>query len=253
MSVKKSNVQPLVVVPDSTPKSDIASEHGGICQKCYGTGLEFVEDRGVRKCSCVSRDGHSKLLDAARVPRRYEKCHFHSFNVLNKTHERALGYASKLSMDYPAVEQGLLLMGPVGVGKTHLAVSVLKGLVERGFTCMFYEFGGLLKEIQNSYNPISQTSEYGVLLPILSSDILVLDEIGATKPTDWVRDTLAYIINSRYNEKKLTIFTTNYLDNPANQHEETLEDRIGVRLRSRLFEMAKTITIDGNDYRKSLA
>ena len=112
-------------------------------------------------------------------------------------------------MEYPAIDQGLILMGTVGVGKTHLAVSILKGLTERGFNCLFYEFGTLLKEIQDSYNPATKTSELGVLAPVLNAEILVLDELGASKPTDWVRDTMAHIINSRYNDQKLTIFTTN--------------------------------------------
>jgi DNA replication protein DnaC len=145
----------------------------------------------------------------------------------------------------------LLLSGPVGVGKTHLAVSIIKGLTERGFSCLFYEFGSLLKEIQDSYNARTQTSELSVLAPILRSKILVLDELGASKPTDWVRDTMAHIINTRYNEKKHTIFTTNYSDERRG-NEETLEDRIGVRLRSRLFEMCKTVEITGEDHRRTV-
>jgi DNA replication protein DnaC len=138
----------------------------------------------------------------------------------------------------------------VGVGKTHLAVSILKGLSERGFNCLFYEFGTLLKEIQDSYNPSTKTSELGVLAPVLNTEVLVLDELGASKPTDWVRDTMAHIINTRYNDKKVTIFTTNYSDDRPSEREETLEDRIGVRLRSRLFEMCKLIEIKGRDYRR---
>jgi DNA replication protein DnaC len=153
-------------------------------------------------------------------------------------------------MEYPAVDQGLILMGTVGVGKTHLAVSILKGLTERGFTCLFYEFGTLLKEIQDSYNVNTKASELGVLAPVLNAEILVLDELGASKPTDWVRDTMAHIINSRYNDRKLTIFTTNYLDERKKEKEETLEDRIGVRLRSRLFEMCRTVEMSGQDFRR---
>ena len=142
-------------------------------------------------------------------------------------------------------------MGTVGVGKTHLAVSILKGLTERGFSCLFYEFGALLKEIQGSYNTVSQTSELKVLAPVFDAEVLVLDEIGASKPTDWVRDTMAHIINTRYNDKKLTIFTTNYLDERKTDRDETLEDRIGVRLRSRLFEMSKTVVLSGEDFRRT--
>mgnify|MGYP001157449673 FL=1 len=141
-------------------------------------------------------------------------------------------------------------MGTVGVGKTHLAVSILKGLTERGFSCLFYEFGALLKEIQDSYNPSTFSSELSVLAPVLNAEVLVLDELGASKPTDWVRDTLGHIINTRYNDKKLTVFTTNYLDIRPNDREETLEDRIGVRTRSRLFEMCKSVEISGPDYRR---
>jgi DNA replication protein DnaC len=154
-------------------------------------------------------------------------------------------------MEYPAVEQGLLLMGPVGVGKTHLAVSILKGLTERGISCMFYEFGSLLKEIQGSYNTATQSSELRVLAPVFLADVLVLDELGASKPTEWVRDTMNHIINTRYNDRRVTVFTTNYLDERRTDREETLEDRVGTRLRSRLFEMCKTVSIAGDDFRKT--
>ena len=161
-------------------------------------------------------------------------------------------------------------MGPVGVGKTHLAVSIIRGLIEKGFACVFTEFGSLLKQIQDSYNPISKASELGVLAPIYKADVLVLDELGAAVPTDWVRDTMYQIINKRYNENRLTIFTTNYLDEARVENSEaaslprtfskktspdkiremtTLEERIGSTLRSRLHEMCKKVLIDGEDYR----
>ena len=152
--------------------------------------------------------------------------------------------------EYPAIDRGLLLMGPCGVGKTHLATSIIRGLVKRGVPCLFYEFGALLKEIQESYNAIAQTSEMKVLAPVYEVEVLVLDELGASKPTDWVRDTMMRIINSRYNDRKLTLFTTNYMDERPAQTDETLEDRIGIRLRSRLYEMCRTVSIDGEDYRR---
>ncbi|MFL6336214.1 MAG: ATP-binding protein, partial [Pyrinomonadaceae bacterium] len=146
-----------------------------------------------------------------------------------------------------------LFTGPVGVGKTHLAAAILRGLAEKGVPCLFYEFGALLKEIQNSYNPVSQASESGVLAPVYETEVLVLDELGASKPTDWVRDTIRQVIGTRYNERKLTIFTTNYTDARRRPSEETLEDRVGVRLRSRLYEMCRTVIIEGEDYRRRLA
>jgi DNA replication protein DnaC len=141
-------------------------------------------------------------------------------------------------------------MGTCGVGKTHLSVAILRGLVEKGVPCMFYEFGSLLREIQDSYNPVSQTSESNVLVPVYEAEVLVLDELGAVKPTEWVRDMVMQIIGTRYNDKKLTIFTTNYGDERHQYAKETLEDRIGTRLRSRLFEMCQTVAIEGEDYRR---
>ncbi len=154
---------------------------------------------------------------------------------------------------YPLIDVGLLFMGSCGVGKTHLAVALLRHvIVERGDSGLFYDFRDLLREIQGSYNSVSQTSELDILRPVLDANLLVLDELGANKPTDWVRDTIAHIINCRYNDKKLTIFTSNYLDAPARTGEESLTDRIGARLRSRLYEMCKVVKIEGKDFRKEI-
>lgn len=253
MPQKKVNVHPLVKRGDGAGDSETGPANGRepeVCRICFGSGMEYVEGKGVRHCQCRRQRSQSGLIEAARVPRRYDDCHFNNFKPSNSSQERAFKFASRLAMDYPAVDRGLLFMGPVGVGKTHLAVSIIKGLTERGFSCLFCEFGSLLKEIQNSYNPVSKTSELAVLAPVFNSDVLVLDEIGASKPTDWVRDTMAHIINTRYNDRRLTIFTTNYLDRSGDEREETLQDRIGVRLRSRLFEMSKTVVLTGEDYRR---
>ena len=174
--------------------------------------MEIVPGKGARPCSCRESDRHANPFEKVRVPTRYIKCHFNSYEPGTPSQKEAVRFAMKFVQEYPAVDQGLLLMGSVGVGKTHLAVSILKGLTERGFSPLFYEFGSLLKEIQDSYNAFTHTSELAVLSPVLKADVLVLDELGASKPTDWVRDTMAHIINSRYNDNKLTIFTTNYHD-----------------------------------------
>jgi DNA replication protein DnaC len=236
----------LSVVPTSAEPKEI----DGVCQICFGSGMEIVPGKGARPCSCQHQSTQGGILDRARLPKRYAGCHINNFSPNDPSQVKALRLATQFAMEYPAVERGLLFTGPVGVGKTHLAVSILKGLSERGFNCLFYEFGTLLKEIQDSYNPSTKTSELGVLAPVLNTEVLVLDELGASKPTDWVRDTMAHIINTRYNDKKVTIFTTNYSDDRPSEREETLEDRIGVRLRSRLFEMCKLIEIKGRDYRR---
>ena len=240
--------QPKTIL-NAVPPNDDVREAGDACPRCFGSGMEVVSGKGARVCPCQRNNAHSTTLGKVKVPKRYAACHLNNYKPLDRTQESAQRYASWFAMNYPAVDRGILFTGPVGIGKTHLAVSILKGLTERGFPCLFYEFGALLKEIQDSYNPNTKTSELAVLAPVLNAEVLVLDELGASKPTDWVRDTMAHIINTRYNDRKATIFTTNYPDERQNDREETLEDRIGVRLRSRLFEMCKTIEMKGNDYR----
>jgi DNA replication protein DnaC len=217
--------------------------------------MEVVAGKGARRCRCREQELRQRLLEAARIPSRYARCTRANYrpDPGQGTQLQAFNYAFKLVDEYPAVERGLLFTGPVGTGKTHLSAAILRGLVEKGVPCLFYEFGALLKEIQNSYNPVSQASELTVLAPVYETEVLVLDELGASKPTDWVRDTMMQVIGTRYNERKLTIFTTNYGDARRQPAEETLEDRVGVRLRSRLYEMCRTVTIEGEDYRRRLA
>ena len=146
-----------------------------VCQNCFGTGMEIVPGKGARVCSCRAQESHSDDLQKAKLPARYSKCHFHNYKPQNPSQQKAFRFASSLTMEYPAVEKGILFTGTVGVGKTHLAVSILKGLTERKISCLFYEFGSLLKQIQDSYNPNTKTSELGVLGPVLDAEVLVLD------------------------------------------------------------------------------
>lgn len=253
-----SSAQRLVVAPEA--EEDISQQQRVstiaepvVCSLCFGTGMEVVPSKGARRCLCRKRDVRTELLGAARIPRRYEECSLSNYQLAtnNGSQLRAFNYAYRLVREYPSVDRGLLLMGTCGVGKTHISVAILRELMEKkGVSCLFYEMGSLLKEIQNSYNPISQTSELTVLTPVIEAEVLVLDELGASKPTDWVRDTMMHVINTRYNDRRLTIFTTNYLDRRSSERDEILEDRVGIRLRSRLFEMCKTVQIEGEDYRR---
>ncbi|MGE0132817.1 MAG: AFG1/ZapE family ATPase [Blastocatellales bacterium] len=238
---------------------DLRKLQSAVCEFCGGTGWEPVDEKGVRPCRCRAADRRDQLLAAARIPRRYESCAFESYKPKPAADEAGISqrialHDSKHIVDqYPNVEVGLLFLGPCGVGKTHLATAIIKTLtLHKGISCLFYDFRDLLKEIQDSYNPVSQMTELKVLEPVYDAEVLVLDELGASKPTDWVRDTMTQIINTRYNDRKLTIITSNYLDEPQTPNEETLTDRVGVRLRSRLHEMCKTVLIKGDDYRLKL-
>jgi DNA replication protein DnaC len=225
-----------------------------ICPYCSGSGWERIETKGtVRRCRCGEAVRVERLLSAARIPKRYEHCDLDSYIPNDESQKKAKADVERFIQKHPVIDVGLLFLGPCGVGKTHLAVALLKQVIlGKGDSGLFYDFRDLLREIQASWNPVSQTSELEVLRPVLEANILVLDELGANKPTEWVRDTMAHIINCRYNDRRLTIFTSNYLDKAIRSGEETLTDRIGVRLRSRLYEMCKEVEIRGKDFRQEI-
>lgn len=223
------------------------------CPNCSGTGWELVEGKGVRPCNCKITARVDLLLAQAKIPTRFKDCTFETFDSYCPSLARALMTARRFVDEYPNVDVGLLYLGSCGVGKTHLAIAALKSLIEKGIPGLFYDFRDLLKEIQDSYNPNTRTSELKILSPVFETDVLVLDELGASKPTEWVQETMTHIINKRYLDKKITIFTSNYMDMTiGSAYDETLTERVGVRLRSRLKEMCKQILIEGDDYRGTI-
>jgi DNA replication protein DnaC len=235
-----------------------------VCSLCEGTGWKSVSigsDRRVTRCDCRLQARTQTLLAAARIPKRYEHCELSNFEFEGP--HRALASsrlaACKFVEEYPVDSTGLLLIGSIGVGKTHLAVGIIKELVlSKNIACLFYDYRELLKQIQNSYNDSVKATELDVLRPVFETEVLVLDELGAVKPTEWVWDTVSLILNTRYNDNRTTLITTNFDDRPAAAvagprgaaREETLGDRIGERMRSRLHEMCRIIKMDGEDFRQ---
>jgi DNA replication protein DnaC len=237
-----------------------------ICPLCQGSGWKPAGTR-VARCDCVAGTRAEKLLERARIPRRYEHCEFAEFDTRFPGAHPSLAAAHLLARrfveEYPSHDAtGLLLVGGIGVGKTHLAVGVLKDLIRKGIPGLFCDYRELLKQIQNSYNPSVQTTEMEVLRPVFEAELLVLDELGAVKPSEWVWDTVSLILNTRYNDKRATLITTNFPDRPAAAveapatqragREDTLGDRIGERMRSRLHEMCRKVEIEGPDFRQKV-
>ena len=206
-------------------------------------------------------------MRAAHIPRRYEHCCFDNFSANHEKLKAAKIVAQVFVREYPE-DEGLLFVGPNGVGKTHLAVSVLRELsVAKGIECLFYDFHQLLDDIQKTYDPVSQSSKFNVLQPVHEVEVLLLDELSAVRPTDWVRDTLAHIINSRYNEKKVTLVTTtltleteqankrSHVRPPSGEELANFEKslaQLGPTLCSRLYEMCRIVEMEGTDYRKNV-
>jgi DNA replication protein DnaC len=277
------------------------------CPVCQGSGWKVVErttkgaqalaaDRsgsavGEPKmvwavpCDCTTADRAGHVLGRARVPERYRHCDFENYEadneienvsreqlaVWNRSLAQAKLVVQRFAAEFPVGnENGLLLMGPCGVGKTHLAVAALKEITLRGHSGLFYDYRELLKEIQDSYNAESQATEMGVLEPVLQAEILVLDDIGSSKPSLWALETVGHVLNTRYNEKRVTLLTTNFLDSETASNgaapspsprvvgmraptiEDSLTERVGKRIRSRLYEMCRTVEIFAPDYRKEI-
>ena len=237
------------------------------CPLCDGTGWRPVEKQGIRAvdvCQCRQQPrDESWWLDHARIPRRYRECSFEGFDGLNDSLKFAKGKAQAFANDYPLVERGLLFIGIPGVGKTHLSVAILKHLMlNKSADCLFISFQELLQKIRDSYNPVSLSTESQVLQPVLETSVVLIDDLGANRVTDWVEDTVTYILNHRYNEKLPTILTSNLPDDsdavqkrsPSGKYSigDTLRDRIGERVYSRLYEMCDKIVMKSEDFRQTV-
>lgn len=228
------------------------------CSKCHDSGWVLVKVDGkeiARPCPCRQADGQVLRASNANIPPRFIGMELNSYfpDKASPKQGQAKKAAEKFVADYPAVGgYGLLFQGATGVGKTRLLCCIGNQLIkEKDVDVAFIDWNDLTREMRSGEDSTNRDfSNIGQLIQRLSMvELLLFDELGSSKPSPWVEDNIYYLINRRYNNNRITLFASNFFDKKIGS-EETLSERIGVRIRSRLFEMARSVEITGADYRQ---
>ncbi len=226
------------------------------CKICNDIGWVKGKE-GVVKCQCKSSTLNNQIYSRMKIPKRYRSVSLSNFQFVPKYgHKKLKGIIEEYiySNDYK-LGKGLMFVGPPGVGKTHLAIAILKEFfLKKGVVGVFYDTRTLLFDLKATFDGSSSGRE--LLDEVVNAPILVLDDLGSERLSDWARDILHYIIISRYNQMKPIIITSNIdLKSKGKEDDDilqqSLEDRMGTAIASRLSEMCKVVEVKGKDMRNS--
>jgi len=253
-----------------------------VCPKCGGTGFTIVERANVsaaEPCDCRFRERAGHAEERAQIPPLYQNASIDpkagnfvvpgSENpIARRELNNVLLSVRSFVRDFQTVKPpGLLLIGETGTGKTHIAVAALREIMQRyGRDGLFCNYQTLLNNIKAGYDTASNSSNREAYRNTLEADVLLLDDLGAHRVSDWVEDTVNSIVTYRCDNRKPLIATTNMPDPDARgapvegtepraergrpELRRTLAEQIGARARSRLFEMCTVIRMPlVEDYR----
>lgn len=270
-----TSTPPIVIEDDGRICVARFSERDWVCRGCRGTGGAVERDEHgyevFATCECVASRRRIELFNAAQIGRRYKAATLDSYRPRNDDQARAKQMAADFTLMYPAVKRGLIFVGPVGTGKTHLVLGMFRKLtLEKGVPCRFVDYSHLVKDLRRSYE--TGEGETGHVVPLFNVEVLLIDELGRGRRTEWELTVLDDLISRRYNAGKITLCTTNFpvADNRGDAvrhvlnaaHEarakrsatahsfQSLQDRMDARIFSRLSEMCEFVELTGEDFRR---
>ena len=228
------------------------------CSECRGSGWIINQKEGrefARRCQCRLPDIHMNLWEKANIPARFKGAKLSGFELdkNNRSHKQTKARIQSFIDDYPATNKGLLLHGATGVGKTRLLCAIATEIIAKNSNEKIYyiDWNDLVRLMRSGEDHASRdfSSINQLIQKLVETDLLLFDELGASKVSSWVQDYLYYLFNKRYNLNRITVCATNFYDS-ASGPAESLTDRIGHRIRSRLYEMANSVELGGHDYRR---
>ncbi len=229
------------------------------CTICDDSGWEKIEKEGkefLRRCKCQKIEVLKDRCLISNIPPRFAGSGLDDFypEEGDRNLKKVIKDVKKFIDDYPAVQKGLLLHGGTGVGKTRLLCAIATGIIKKFSVSDIYyiDWNDMVREMRSgeshTFRDFSLINE--LINKLSETELLIMDELGSSIPSQWVRDNIYYLINHRYNKQKITLFATNYPDDSPDGELPTLKDRIGDRIRSRIFEMAESHYIKTLDYRQ---